>query len=114
MGGIVGLGGGTGASRLWCALAAADGAGPLTLVVSTADSLWQHGLRICPDINTVLYALSGRLDPERGWGIRDDSFRCMAALAGLGESPGSGSVIWTWPPTCSGRGCSATGPRSPR
>ena len=84
MGGIVGLGGGTGASRLWRALAAADGAGPLTLVVGTADSLWQHGLRICPDIDTVLYALSGRLDPERGWGVRDDSFRCMTALAGFG------------------------------
>ena len=87
MGGIVGLGGGTGASRLWRALAAADGAAPLTLVVNTADSLWQYGLRICPDIDTVLYALSGRLDPERGWGVRDDSFRCMTALAGLGSEP---------------------------
>ena len=84
MGGIVGLGGGTGASRLWRALAGPACAGQLTLVVNTADSLWQHGLRICPDLDTVLYALSGRLDPERGWGIRDDSFRCMAALAGAG------------------------------
>ena len=84
MGGIVGLGGGTGASRLWRALAGRAGAGQLTLVVNTADSLWQHGLRICPGLDTVLYALSGRLDPERGWGIRDDSFRCMAALAGVG------------------------------
>ena len=84
MGGIVGLGGGTGASRLWRALAGPAGAGQLTLVVNTADSLWQHGLRICPGLDTVLYALSGRLDPERGWGIRDDSFRCMAALAGVG------------------------------
>ena len=84
MGGIVGLGGGTGASRLWRALAGPACAGQLTLVVNTADSLWQHGLRICPDLDTVLYALSGRLDPERGWGIRNDSFRCMAALAGAG------------------------------
>ena len=83
MGGIVGLGGGTGASRLWRALAG-PARGQLTLVVNTADSLWQHGLRICPDLDTVLYALSGRLDPERGWGIRNDSFRCMAALAGAG------------------------------
>ncbi len=87
MGGIVGLGGGTVASRLWRALAGPAGGGQLTLVVNTADSLWQHGLRICPGLDTVLYALSGRLDPERGWGIRDDSFRCMAALADAGGEP---------------------------
>jgi len=84
MGGIVGLGGGIGASRLWRVLAAAAAAEPLTLVVNTAGDLRLHGLRICPDIDTVLYALSGRQDPERGWGVREESFRCMAALDGLG------------------------------
>jgi LPPG:FO 2-phospho-L-lactate transferase len=86
MGGIVGLGGGIGAARLWEALAvpARGGRGPLTLVLNTANDLRLHGLRICPDIDTVLYALSGRLDAGRGWGLRDDSFRCLAALGGLG------------------------------
>jgi LPPG:FO 2-phospho-L-lactate transferase len=44
-----------------------------------------HGLRICPDLDTTLYALSGRQDVARGWGLRDESFRCMEALRGLGH-----------------------------
>jgi LPPG:FO 2-phospho-L-lactate transferase len=82
--GIVGLGGGTGASRLWRVLARAVGPSSLTLVVNTAGDLRLHGLRVCPDIDTTLYALSGRQDPERGWGVRDESFRCMSALHDLG------------------------------
>ena len=83
MGGIVGLGG-SGASRLWTALARAVGPSNLTLVVNTGDDLRLHGLRICPDLDTTLYALSGRQDAERGWGLRDETFICMEALSGLG------------------------------
>ncbi|HUY49497.1 MAG TPA: 2-phospho-L-lactate transferase [Streptosporangiaceae bacterium] len=84
MGGIVGLGGGIGASRLWRVLARAVGQENMTVVVNTADDLWHHGLRICPDIDTTLYALSGRQDSRRGWGLQDESFRCMTALRSLG------------------------------
>jgi LPPG:FO 2-phospho-L-lactate transferase len=83
MGGIVGLGGG-GAARLWPVLARAVGPERLTLVVSTAGDLRLLGLRICPDLDTTLYALSGRQDPGRGWGLRDETFRCLEALSGLG------------------------------
>jgi LPPG:FO 2-phospho-L-lactate transferase len=83
-GGILGLGGGIGASRLWRALADAVEPSRLTVVVNTGDDLWMHGLRICPDLDTTLYALSGRQDPTRGWGLRGESFRCMDALRGLG------------------------------
>lgn len=79
---VVGLGGGIGASRLWCALA---GAVDLTVVVNTGDNLWYHGLRVCPDIDTVLYALSGRQDLDRGWGVTGETWRCMDALRDLGE-----------------------------
>jgi len=82
---VVGLGGGIGASRLWRALAPAMGPGELTLVVNTADDIWMHGLRICPDLDTTLYALSGRQDRGRGWGLLDESFRTMDALRGLGR-----------------------------
>ncbi|HVW33361.1 MAG TPA: GTP cyclohydrolase II, partial [Acidimicrobiia bacterium] len=82
---IVGIGGGIGASRLWTPLAQAAPAGALTLVVNVADDVWMHGLRVCPDIDTVLYALSGRQDPARGWGIGGDTFECMEALRRLGE-----------------------------
>ena len=84
MGGIVGLGGGIGASRLWRVLARAAGPSRLTLVVSTAGDLRLHGLRISPEVDTTLYALSGRLDAERGWGLRDETFRCMEMLSALG------------------------------
>ena len=85
---IVGLGGGVGASRFWRALIAA-GTDPaeLTLVVNTADDIWLHGLRVCPDIDTTLYALSGRQDTERGWGVRGETWRAMDALRELGEEP---------------------------
>lgn len=43
-----------------------------------------HGLRISPDVDTVLYALSGLVDETRGWGPRGDSFRGMDALERLG------------------------------
>ncbi|MER7010321.1 2-phospho-L-lactate transferase [Saccharopolyspora sp. NPDC000359] len=78
------LGGGIGAARLWCGIAEIAEE-PLTFVVNTADDLWLHGLRICPDLDTVLYALSGRQDNERGWGVAGETFRCMSELSGLGE-----------------------------
>ncbi|UGS34905.1 2-phospho-L-lactate transferase [Capillimicrobium parvum] len=82
---IVGIGGGIGASRLWRVLAAATDPSRLTLVVNTGDDIWHRGLRICPDLDTTLYALSDRQDVERGWGLRDETFRCMEELRALGE-----------------------------
>ena len=79
------LGGGVGCSRLAVPLAEALGAGELTLVVNTGDDLWRHGLRICPDLDTNLYALSGLRDRERGWGVAGDTFRTMEQLHRLGE-----------------------------
>ncbi|GAA3787512.1 2-phospho-L-lactate transferase CofD family protein [Streptomyces phyllanthi] len=80
---IVGLGGGIGASRLWKALLAHGGEIDLTLAVNTGEDLWIHGLRVCPDLDTVLYALSGRQDSERGWGVRNETWRCMETLGGI-------------------------------
>jgi LPPG:FO 2-phospho-L-lactate transferase len=81
------LGGGIGAARLWRALVRAGYADQLVIVVNTGDDLWRYGLRVCPDLDTVLYTLSERADTERGWGLRGESFRCMEALRALGEDP---------------------------
>jgi LPPG:FO 2-phospho-L-lactate transferase len=81
---IVGLGGGIGAARLWRALLDRVDPAEVTIIGNTGDDLWIHGLRVCPDLDTVLYALTGRQDPERGWGLRDETWRCMAALGELG------------------------------
>ena len=78
---VAGLGGGIGAARLWVALRDHAPGVDVTAVVNTAEDLWLHGLRICPDIDTTLYALSGRQDVERGWGVRDETWRCMQTLA---------------------------------
>jgi LPPG:FO 2-phospho-L-lactate transferase len=56
----------------------------LSAIVNTGDDVSLHGLRISPDVDTVLYALSGVVDEKRGWGPRGDSFRTMDALARLG------------------------------
>jgi LPPG:FO 2-phospho-L-lactate transferase len=54
------------------------------VVVNTGDDVTLHGLRISPDVDTVLYAFAGIVDEQRGWGPRGDTFRCMEALAHLG------------------------------
>lgn len=77
---VVGLGGGIGASRLWRTLLAHDPGIDLTIAVNTGEDLWIHGLRVCPDLDTVLYALSGRQDTERGWGVRNETWHCMETL----------------------------------
>ncbi len=54
-------------------------------MVNTGDDHWRYGLRVCPDLDTNLYALSGLQDRVRGWGIEGDSFRTMEQLRALGD-----------------------------
>jgi len=81
---IVALAGGVGGSRFARGLRAARPDADLTVVVNTGDDVTLHGLRISPDVDTVLYALSGLVDEKRGWGPRGDTFRSMDALERLG------------------------------
>ncbi len=75
--------GGFGAARFLCGLR--DRGDALCCVANTADDIDWLGLRVCPDVDSVLYALAGRFDEERGFGLRDDSFRCNAALERHGD-----------------------------
>src|SRR3954471_17135337 len=59
----------------------------VTVVANTADDLWLHGLKICPDLDTVMYTLGNGIDPERGWGRRDESWRVKEELAAYGVEP---------------------------
>jgi LPPG:FO 2-phospho-L-lactate transferase len=81
---IVALAGGVGGSRFARGLQAAAPEADLTVVVNTGDDVTLHGLRISPDVDTVLYALSGLVDEKRGWGPRGDTFLAMDALERLG------------------------------
>ena len=56
----------------------------LTIIVNTGDDFDHLGLRISPDIDTVLYTLAGLNDPVRGWGRHDETWHCMDALAAIG------------------------------
>jgi LPPG:FO 2-phospho-L-lactate transferase len=81
---IVALAGGVGGSRFARGLRAAAPGANLSVIVNTGDDVCLHGLRISPDVDTVLYALSGVVDEQRGWGPRGDTYRCMDALERLG------------------------------
>lgn len=72
--------GGVGAARFLRALAGVHPAERTIGVVNTGDDTVMHGLSISPDIDTITYTLAGAIDPERGWGLRDETWRAMEAL----------------------------------
>jgi len=59
----------------------------VTVVSNTADDIWLHGLKICPDLDTVMYTLGGGIDAERGWGRTDETWRVKDELAAYGVGP---------------------------
>lgn len=56
----------------------------VTVVSNTADDLWIHGLKVCPDLDTVMYTLGDGLDTERGWGRRDETWSIKEELSAYG------------------------------
>ena len=81
---IVMLAGGVGASKLILGFSRVLSSDQLTVIGNTGDDTELFGLRICPDLDTVLYTLCGKVNPETGWGIEKDSFHCLKALQELG------------------------------
>ena len=57
----------------------------LVIIGNTGDDEEFFGLHVAPDLDTVLYTLTGRADPERGWGLAGETFTCLGALGRLGE-----------------------------
>lgn len=96
---IVVLAGGVGGAKFARGLRALcrerwpDGGGgttaPITVVVNTGDDLWLAGLRVTPDLDSVMYALAGVNDDARGWGRAGETERVSAELAAYG-------VGWPW------------------
>lgn len=82
---IVALAGGVGGAKLAQGLMLAAPAEPLRVVVNTADDFDLFGLRISPDLDTVLYTLAGLANPETGWGVAQDTFAALAMLERYGE-----------------------------
>ncbi len=59
----------------------------LTAVVNVGDDAWMFGVRICPDLDTCMYTLGGGIDPERGWGHRNETWHAKEELAAYGVQP---------------------------
>jgi LPPG:FO 2-phospho-L-lactate transferase len=81
---ITALAGGTGAAKLLRGLAACVSSRDLTVIGNTGDDLEIWGLHVSPDLDTLTYALTGRLDLRRGWGLADDTFHALSAMGALG------------------------------
>ena len=59
----------------------------VSVVANTADDLWVHGLKVCPDLDTVMYTLGDGIDLDRGWGRRDETWSVREELAAYGVEP---------------------------
>ncbi len=81
---VVALSGGVGGAKLALGLNAIIGSDDLTLIANTGDDFRFHGLAVSPDIDTLVYTLSGKNDDVRGWGLAGETWGFMDALGGLG------------------------------
>jgi LPPG:FO 2-phospho-L-lactate transferase len=81
---VVALAGGVGAARFLDGLTRVIQPERVFIIGNTADDAEIHGLHISPDLDTVTYTLAGLANPQHGWGIRGDSFRCLEALGRIG------------------------------
>jgi len=59
----------------------------ITVIGNTGDDIWVHGLRVCPDLDTVMYTLGGGISEERGWGRDGETFTVKDELASYGVEP---------------------------
>jgi LPPG:FO 2-phospho-L-lactate transferase len=87
---IVVLAGGIGGARFLAGVRAWAGrraSAEVTAVVNIADDVTLHGLRICPDLDSVMYTLGGGADPDRGWGRVGETWTVKEELAAYGAEP---------------------------
>jgi LPPG:FO 2-phospho-L-lactate transferase len=76
--------GGVGAARLLSGLVQVATPSDITAVVNVGDDIELHGLHISPDLDTITYTLAGAIDPDRGWGLADESWNSMEMVGRYG------------------------------
>lgn len=59
----------------------------VTVIANTGDDIWVHGLRVCPDLDSIMYTLGGGISAERGWGRENETFTAKDELAAYGVEP---------------------------
>ncbi|MFG2002401.1 2-phospho-L-lactate transferase [Spirillospora sp. NPDC048911] len=85
---IVALAGGIGGARFLRGLQAAAPAAEITVIGNTGDDITLFGLRVCPDLDTVMYTLGGGINEDQGWGRTGESFTVKEELLEYGVGPG--------------------------
>lgn len=78
------LSGGTGGAKLIYGISSIIDPTDLVIICNTADDFTLHGLKISPDLDTIMYTLAGLSDTLKGWGVRDDSFTVLQQLEQYG------------------------------
>jgi LPPG:FO 2-phospho-L-lactate transferase len=81
---LTAIAGGVGAARFLAGLVQVVDPKELTVVVNTGDDDRFHGLLVCPDLDSVTYALAGANNPETGWGLAGETFATIDALERYG------------------------------
>jgi LPPG:FO 2-phospho-L-lactate transferase len=81
------LAGGIGGARFLRGLRAHRPDAEITVIGNTGDDIWVHGLRVCPDLDTVMYTLGDGISEERGWGREGETFTVKDELASYGVEP---------------------------
>jgi LPPG:FO 2-phospho-L-lactate transferase len=84
---IVVLAGGIGGARFLRGLQAAVPEAEITVVGNTGDDIHLFGLKVCPDLDTVMYTLGDGINEEQGWGRRDESWSVREEMAAYGVEP---------------------------
>ena len=78
------LAGGVGAARFLSGLLQVVDPADVVAIVNVGDDIELHGLHISPDLDTVMYTLAGAINPDTGWGLRDETWQAMESLAHYG------------------------------
>ncbi len=81
---ITALGGGVGAAKFLEGLSSVIETETLNIIVNTGDDICLNGLYISPDVDTVIYRLSGVIDKKKGWGLEGDTFISLESLERFG------------------------------
>ncbi|MFB7634902.1 2-phospho-L-lactate transferase [Streptomyces sp. NPDC056149] len=84
---IVVLAGGIGGARFLRGLKAAAPDADVTVIGNTGDDIHLFGLKVCPDLDTVMYTLGGGINEDQGWGRANETFRVKEELAAYGVGP---------------------------
>ena len=84
---VVVLAGGVGGSRFVRGVRAGYPDADLSVIMNTADDITLHGLRVCPDLDTMMYALGGGIDEAKGWGRTEETWSIMAELRAYAVEP---------------------------